>query len=456
MICIKCGAPLTETDFCMNCGANVKVYKRAVLLSNACYNDGLERARVRDLSGAIEVLSQSLKLNKRNIPARNLLGLVYFEMGEVVSALSQWIISKNLEPKKNPADDYIQAVQANPARLETINQTIKKYNQSLLYCQQGSRDLAVIQLKKVLSMNPKLVKAHQLLALLYMQNEEYERARKELKRALAIDMTNTITLGYLKELDQLPKQGEKEKEEQNKDVVSYLSGNETIIQPASAYKENGGMNIVVNILIGLVVGAALMWFLVMPAINQGTQQDLNQQIVEYSDQLAARQNTIDSLQQELSALQAEMDALQANNLEETKAAYEQLFTAVAADEAGDSAALQTAVDQIDASLLSEEAKAVFTPLYVKVHAAELKADYDAANQALRDENFTEAIAGFQKVVDLDPTYENGNALNALASAYEQSGDKENAILTYEKLAELFPGTRKASNAQRAITKLQES
>lgn len=100
----------------------------------------------------------------------------------MVSALTEWIISKNLEPEKNIADEYIQAIQENQARLETINQTIKKYNQSLLYCQQGSEDLAVIQLKKVLSLNPNLVKAHQLLALLYIKTGEYERAGRELRR----------------------------------------------------------------------------------------------------------------------------------------------------------------------------------------------------------------------------------------------------------------------------------
>ena len=35
----------------------------------------------------------------------------------------------------------------------------------MLYCRQNSTDLAIIQLKKVLSLNPKLVKGHQLLAL---------------------------------------------------------------------------------------------------------------------------------------------------------------------------------------------------------------------------------------------------------------------------------------------------
>ena len=154
-----------------NCGEDVKIYKKLARISNTYYNAGLAKANVRDLSGAIQDLKYSLEINKYNTQARNLLGLIYFEMGEVVDALTEWIISKNLEPKKNTADEYIKAIQESPAQLETMNQTIKKYNQALTYCQQGSDDLAIIQLKKVLSLNPRLVKAHQLLALLYIKTE---------------------------------------------------------------------------------------------------------------------------------------------------------------------------------------------------------------------------------------------------------------------------------------------
>ena len=171
------------------------------MLSNRFYNEGLEKASVRDLSGAINSLRQSLKFNKNNVEARNLLGLVYFETGEVVAALSEWVISKNLRPKKNIADDYIDMVQSNPTKLETINQTIKKYNQALLYCNQDSKDLAIIQLKKVLSLNPKFIRAHQLLALLYIDAEDWPRAEKELRKCEKIDVGNTVTKRYMKEVD---------------------------------------------------------------------------------------------------------------------------------------------------------------------------------------------------------------------------------------------------------------
>ena len=73
------------------------------------------------------------------------------------------------------AGEYLDEIQKNRARLESINQTIKKYNQALLYCHQDSRDMAIIQLKKVLSMNPKMVQGHQLLGLLYL--DVYKRQR---------------------------------------------------------------------------------------------------------------------------------------------------------------------------------------------------------------------------------------------------------------------------------------
>ena len=198
MKCFNCGTKLGKENVCPNCGVNVKVYKKIIMASNAHYNEGLAKANVRDLSGAIDSLKLSLRFNKMNTNARNLLGLVYFEMGEVVDALSEWVISKNFQPKDNDASRYLEEIQQNQARLDSVNQTIKKYNQALLYCRQESRDLAIIQLKKVISLNPKMIKAHQLLALLYIQNENYEQAKKYLRNAGKIDTNNTITLRYLK------------------------------------------------------------------------------------------------------------------------------------------------------------------------------------------------------------------------------------------------------------------
>ena len=124
MFCYKCGCVLSEKDFCTGCGADVGLYKKIMYTANRFYNDGLDKAQVRDLSGSVASLRQCLKLNKNHIEARNLLGLVYFERGDVVAALSEWIMSKNIRSEKNIADDYIEMLQNNPARFDTYKQTI--------------------------------------------------------------------------------------------------------------------------------------------------------------------------------------------------------------------------------------------------------------------------------------------------------------------------------------------
>ena len=49
--------------------------KKIVYHSNYWYNDGLRKAQMRDMSGAVASLRRSLQFNRENIAARNLLGL---------------------------------------------------------------------------------------------------------------------------------------------------------------------------------------------------------------------------------------------------------------------------------------------------------------------------------------------------------------------------------------------
>ena len=262
--CKHCGGSIAVTGYCTRCGLKMDYVNKALNSSKYYYNIGLDKARVRDMSGAEEALRLALKYDKMNIDARNLLGLIYYETGETVQALAQWVISTNYQPKKNIANSYLNEVQTNNTKLDLVDQTIKKFNQALLYCQQGSEDLAIIQLKKVLSMSPKLVKGHQLMALLYMKGEEYGKAKKALRRAQLLDTNNTRTLNYMKEIISIEKNrpgGGKKRS----DNLTYQSGNELIIQPTDSYREHSAFYTVINIFIGLAVGVALMWFLVIPA-----------------------------------------------------------------------------------------------------------------------------------------------------------------------------------------------
>lgn len=77
MICPKCNSPVSfKKNRCDRCGEDITIYKKVISASNGFYNIGLDKAKVRDLSGAIIALKKSVEINKKNIQARNLLGLV--------------------------------------------------------------------------------------------------------------------------------------------------------------------------------------------------------------------------------------------------------------------------------------------------------------------------------------------------------------------------------------------
>ena len=66
--------------------------------------------------------------------------------------------------------------------------------------------------------------------------------------------------------------------------MEYSLGNETIIQPKrSPVRELAGRLAVLNIFIGAVIGAAIIWFLVAPAVNQSRSEKLNDQMRAYSE-----------------------------------------------------------------------------------------------------------------------------------------------------------------------------
>lgn len=267
--------------------------KRFLYQSNQWYNDGLKKANIRDLSGAIQSLKKSLYYNRDNVPARNLLGLVYYGRGEVAEALVEWIISKNIKASGNIATYYIKKVQESPSELDVINQAIKKYNQCLMYCQQGGEDLAAIQLTKVVAAHPTFLKAYQLLALIYMQAEQYAKARQMIRRAHKLDTTNEITLRYMHELKQLRSDKAAKLRDTKEQAISYKLGNETIIQPVSAsLKDNATMLTILNIVIGIIVGATVVWFLFVPSVKQKMTQKTNKEVIAYSEQIADRKSVV--------------------------------------------------------------------------------------------------------------------------------------------------------------------
>ena len=428
MNCMNCGAFLTDMDldYCPNCGYNVLIQKKVDYLSKIFYNQGLEKASIRDLSGAIACLKQSLMYDKRNIRARNLLGLVYFETGEVVSALSEWVISKNLQPSRNLASEYINKLQANPNKLAAINETIKKYNHALMLCREGHEDMAAIQLRKILTQNSKLIKGYHLLALIQMKNGEWNKARRILKKAARIDKTNTTTLRFLREVDEqtgVTTRLEKKKKglfrsgtKENPDTD--ILGSERVAQP-TVYREHSKVSVFFILMAGIAAGAVAFWLLAVPAIRQGIYQEANQQIVQYSESLASQGaeltkaqgeakesgDTIESVTQELTTEQTKSESYQA--LLQAYTYYQQQNL--------DEAAVE--IQKVHVDVLTDSMKSVYTTIRDATGVAGI-GDTEGVQRQENSSDSTEDTSSSEDTSYEDTSYDESDYSNYDEEYYE--------------------------------------
>lgn len=450
MICVNCRTEVENASVCPVCGMDLRLFQKARRISNSYYNDGLAKASVRNMSGAIVSLKKSLKFNKFNIDARNLLGLVFYEVGETVSALSEWVISQSYQGEDNRANYYLEQIQQNSGYLSTVNQTIKKYNQALLYCRQDSRDLAIIQLKKVLSLNPKLVKGHQLLALLYIQENKLEQAKKTLRAAAKIDTDNTTTMRYLKEVNTRIRENSSPKKapKPSDDLISYQSGNETIIMPKRIKESSLGSSIA-YVLIGLAVGVAATAFLIVPNVRRSAISDANKQLLEANDTITTYKQDIDDMQREMDDMQAQVEAAKVDT-ESGKSAldsYDKLLQAYAAYNENDILTVGKCLADVDASVFGEEATAIYNTMNEQVSSQYLSAMYNAGVDAYNTGDYDTAIENLLAVVEQQEDYKDGSAAYYLAQAYRRNNDLDSAQQYYRYIVDNYPGTERAATAQ---------
>lgn len=470
MKCPNCNRYLSFKKIrCDACGQDMRMYKKTLSASNQFYNMGLEKARVRDLSGAVIALKKSLQLEKKNMNARNLLGLVYYEMGEIVSALSEWVISKHFEPEDNDADYYIMKLQANPTKLDNLNLGIRKYNQSLELAKHGSHDLAIIQLKKLVGGWPNFIKAQQLLALLYIETDEDELAKKCLYRIQKVDVNNTTALRYLqaireKEIERLPL--EQRQAAQKSNTAATREGaprrrerdEEIHFEPVTSYKEEKPNAFVfINLIIGIVIGLAVGYFLIVPTVQKKAKNDYNQKINEASADLASKDSKIQSLTKENEDLEASVGKLngQIEQLEEVvqdETIYDDLFLAANYYMQKDYQKSAEALLNVDeGSLERDQAKAVYTTIKENTFENASAELFVQGNErygvilAAGESDYSEAISLLEQSLSLNS--ENVDSIYFLGRCYDREGKVKKAKEYYNRVINDFPDSSRVSEAE---------
>ena len=466
MNCPNCGSALAPgQDRCVHCGRNVALTREILNRAAGCYNDGLAKAQARDLTGAIASLRQSVRYNKYQTEARNLLGLCYLERGEAAEALTQWVISQNLQPEDNLANEYLKDLKSSQSYLHELSTQVKKYNQALEAIRGGNQDLAIVQLRKVFSSSPKFLRAGELLALLYLEHEEYDRARKVIRRILKVDRADTAALRYQDEIRQLEEEGVIPRESRQ-EIRSLAQESLEQVEKAGPYREEKQSAFVwLNLFIGTVVGLLLCLVLVFPTYKRKLSQQTNATINAMSEKIAA-------FDADMSSVTAERDRFQkqAEELEAELAGYkqEQADTANAAESLESLlSAVKTYVDgaepeQVVNTLLAVNMDLVDNETARQMYDALLKKTKDAViptwvqrgiEQEYNEGSFKTALATFQSVLEMDPS--NTTAIFYVGRCYHRLGDTDNAKVYYQKLIDEYPECEEIEQAKRRLGEIEE-
>ena len=441
----------------------MKKNRRLEQISNGYYNLGLSLAKERNLSSALNALSISLGLNKKNTDARNLYGLIQFEMGEETKALISWVISININPINNPAQNYLQKLRNKSAYLEKSQDAISKYNKAISQIKTVNYDMARITLKQAVDIRPHFVKAMLALALLDIREGKSSEAKKLLENVLAIDRFNTKAITYLEEMKPLT---EKNARKEKLSVIGSPVKKEKTVENANngmpvteIYKNYSGMFTAINVGIGLIVGACAMVFLYMPTMKVALNNAHNKEIVEISQQLNDVNLSIETLKSENEGLNEQVNKLtEVNNTSTENMNYKLLqyvyflglikeyntknYTRAAEIFSNLDVGQLTDVD----NELGISVTGTFAEMAPKMREEGPKLLLKVADGLNRSGDFAGAIGYYDAALRISPDYVEAKYKKALA--YKTMGDVDTANNLFTEIITNYPDDRFANESKK--------
>lgn len=462
MRCPYCGID-TEKDNCSACGNDLRPFVQTVKASNRLFARGLEKAQRGDLSGAAETLNKSLNLYKYNAQSRNLLGLVYGAGGRLGDALREWVISYNLNPGDNIANEYIEDIKRSYRNLEKRSESIRLYNKALDSLSQQSDDIAIIQLKKAIDVNPDFVEALNLLALCYINAGQTNRAVAAAKRVLEIDVCNEKAMRYMSELlgDASSRYQLKQKQEPDEAAQPAKISPEFVKRPLQTVFRLG-----VSHFLFLLAGVIAAWFVYTVYIIPPPLEEKDKTIKTLESELIANDralnDTINARNEEITGLEADKSRL----TREVSSLYEEIERQTRIQKLNYAKNLllgeqyEEAVNYaatIDLIGLPQE----FTDIVQEIHDTAFpkleKSYYDLGVQEYNRANYDDAKDAFTKSIEY--TVEESAMVDDshyyLGRIAEFAGETAAARTHYETIINDYPNSNQLANAKSRLRNLPE-
>lgn len=460
--CPYCNHFVNSAVVCDSCGENIRWVEKVYEKSELYYIKAYECAESRYLSEAVEYLEKAIYFNKYNIQAKNLLGLIYLEMGEVASALKLWILSDALCKEDNVAVEYMEKLQKEPKRLEAYKDSLMLYNRALRYVHKKDDDVAVIRLKKAINLNPSFLEARNLLAFCYLLQKQENKALAQVLYVLKKDRSNKKALSYLREIES--KNVVIEDEESRKTISAPHINDIDISTDVVPQKFINRGGLLSRYAMYFVFGAVCMFGIGIGLIVPSKTASLEKKVYDMTSENTSLKVEFDTFVEE--ATQKAL-ALESNNqklAEENELLKQQhnkvsqenkLAKAKAYKEESKWIESAEILNNIAVQDLSEENQKVYQSLKETVYPKAGDRLYDLGNNLFKQGNNVEAMLNFEKVLIFAPgTRTAAQALYNMGQIEEKNNNKTKALQFYNIILEDYKDTNTYYKAKDRAEKLK--
>jgi len=387
--------------------------------------------------------------------------------------------------------DLENILKINPNISEEYKTSVNLYNSALENLKYNSEDIAIIELKKAVALNPDFNEAVTLLGLCFLYMKAYEKAEEMFKRVVKAENNGAKAFDYLNRMksDSIEQTEDKDNQQKGKGkkaskrsksvskIASSKSADKTSKDASYSVPQNvsygmpevqlrGKVKVnrkdaIIRFVTGIITGLIIAFIIGVPGIL-GTKSEGNSQdsanadmIVSLNEKIQDYENKNNILNQELDKLRKELE-----NAQKDAEYYKSSVKLVEAEEFLKNNMYEEAADILvsvkNIEFTSEE-KAKYDELVSKTMQVAADRVYSQAYNFFQSGNYQQALEKYKKIPEYMENYSKMDiVLYYIGKSYLELKDNENARIAFQEVIERFPNSEYARYSENRLSGLTAS
>lgn len=338
---------------------------------------------------------------------------------------------------------------------ENIRNSIVLYNKAIESLSTGSEDIAMIELKKAVSLNPQFYEALNLLGICYNHINDNEKAAEIFSRVLKAENNGVKAQKYMNAMGITGQEQPKAVMTRKKVPASpSLSGLQKRAEAQKSSERSRNTKIITYVLCflaGMVIYGllSLTWRSPAAADNSGksnqttasTQQTSASQDNNQADNSSTLQSELDEANKKIEYYQSAMKLYEAESLAAGKKYEEAANLLITLKTAGFTGGESDKYNSLSSDIMP---KAALTA-------------YNTGVSLYNTYKYQEALKALEKVQTYDPNFKkNDFVLYYQGKSYQKLNDSKNAVTFFQKLIDTYPNSYYVNSAKSRIAQLTKN